>query len=184
MCSVYSESEEHVEFGLEKGDNCVGRKDWSEGSVTYTSTSNILIAYMRERDNMWTVRRRIALDLWSRCKTFSRDLDDFFQDWEQCGHSDFQSSKNTAPGYSLIITGTEGSTLYVYRGSSLYVLHLEKTKNMFANALNLEEISVSPSSVFSDMATRNLLAPDGKGHMTSGTTSASSRIRLLEKMMT
>lgn len=71
------------------------------------------------------------------------------------------SLKNTPLGYFVIITGPEGSSLYVCGVSSLYVINSEKARKILANSLALEEIIIPPNSVISVMITCNRLYLDG-----------------------
>lgn len=62
--------------------------------------------------------------------------------WAQCGHGDFQSSKSTRPEYIIIIKEAERHTLYVCAGSKTNLLHSEKVREDFSNALALNDISI------------------------------------------
>lgn len=50
---------------VHKGERCFDRKDREEGRARYTSTSNFLVRYLAEKDNVCTVRCRATLNLWS-----------------------------------------------------------------------------------------------------------------------
>lgn len=114
--------------------------------------------------NVSTGRCCTALELWLGWLAALIDLNDAFQQLMtlrsalhylqtgedcllQCGHYDFQSSKDNPSGYFVILTASEGSRPYVFGGSNKYVFIPEMARKLLLNALKLEEISIFPSFV-------------------------------------
>lgn len=98
---------------------------------------------------MWKAKHVAALSLWLACLTSSMDVHESLQHLmytpssgghylltgESCrvqwGHDAFKSSKNTTPGYFLIIKDAERATLYLFGGSHMYVFYTEKPENAY-----------------------------------------------------
>lgn len=67
-------------------------------------------------------------------------------------HTDFYSLDLAPPGLLMIITGTEGCTLFLQASSHLYtyirIYYLGKARKLLANVMTMEKISIPPSSIY------------------------------------
>lgn len=170
---------------VNKGDGHVNSKGGNRRRARYTSTSTFLIGYIG-REEQWLASLMNLDDSFQDPIYVQRRGVSYLMTGEDCrvqyGHNDFQSAKSTAPGYFVIMTGAERSTLHVCAGPHLYVFYLAKDKKMLANALTLEEFRISPNPVFLVMATCNMPALGGEGHKTTGIISTSSQCKTFLRM--
>lgn len=67
---------------------------------------------------------------------------------DQCGRNDFCVEVDVSPGYSVIDTGHHGSFLHVCPFSHSYVLYHQMRKYVLANTLKMEEVDITPFSLF------------------------------------
>lgn len=69
----------------------------------------------------------------------------------QCGHGDFGIvAPCINPGFVMIVTGREGSSLHACPGSYQFVYYQTVVKLLLANTLYMEDVIVPPLSVFFD----------------------------------
>lgn len=110
---------------------------------------NLLIGYMKKKGNVSTARQQAALDLCLGWLASFMYLDDPFQHLMytprgagrylpaakscgvQCSHMDFHSMKNPPSGNFLIMAVAWRSTVYMFKGSSVYILSLNCLEDAF-----------------------------------------------------
>ena len=141
-------------------------KDRANGHARFSTTREFNVNYLNTKERLWMLRYMSFMDVYLGqlallvgCYKLN-NINLFFPTTggrflytgpyspAQDGHNDFDHREGKGPGFFVMVTGNEGSSLWVADGSHNISQHAPHRRKKIARTLRMHLIKIPPNSVF------------------------------------